>query len=93
MLFYQIEPPDKVAKNENDDVERQTIAELFNLIESNKQLLKLETYSLSQTSLEQVFLSFVKEQRGEDGQVDEQNENVPLPQEETDQTKPQVTLV
>jgi hypothetical protein len=37
---------------------------LFKLIESNKESLKLEAYSLSQTTLEQVFLSFAKEQKG-----------------------------
>jgi hypothetical protein len=39
---------------------------LFTLIENNKDALLLETYSLSQTSLEQVFLSFAKEQKNEE---------------------------
>ncbi len=43
----------------------QTISELFSLLESNKEKLNLETYSLSQTTLEQVFLSFAKEQSDE----------------------------
>jgi hypothetical protein len=58
-LFYQI-----IFDRSQNDI--QSIAELFGLIESNKQTLKLETYSLSQTSLEQVFLSFVKEQKSEE---------------------------
>ncbi|RNA41257.1 ATP-binding cassette sub-family A member 3 isoform X1, partial [Brachionus plicatilis] len=33
---------------------------------SNKELLKLETYSLSQTTLEQVFLSFAREQKSDE---------------------------
>ena len=41
----------------------QTIAELFTLIETNKLLLNIETYSLSQTTLEQVFLLFAREQK------------------------------
>ncbi len=67
-LFYQIEPERGNIQSEN---EIQTIADLFSLIESKKQSLKIETYSLSQTSLEQVFLSFAKEQHSED-QLDEQ---------------------
>lgn len=55
-LFYQIE-------NEQNDKPLQTIAELFTLIETNKNLLNIETYSLSQTTLEQVFLSFAREQK------------------------------
>lgn len=35
------------------------------MLESNKDNLKLETYSLSQTTLEQVFLSFAREQKDE----------------------------
>jgi hypothetical protein len=39
-----------------------TIAEIFSLIESSKEALKIETYSLSQTTLESVFLSFARKQ-------------------------------
>nr|UOU03317.1 ATP-binding cassette subfamily A3-like 4 [Brachionus rubens] len=52
-LFYQI-----IIENE----ESFSIARIFDLIESNKHILNLETYSVSQTSLEQVFLSFAKKQ-------------------------------
>lgn len=39
-----------------------SIAKIFRLIESNKEELHIETYSLSQTTLEQVFLSFARKQ-------------------------------
>jgi hypothetical protein len=42
-----------------------TIGDIFNLFEVNKNNLRLETYSLSQTTLEQVFLSFVKKQENQ----------------------------
>ena len=60
-MFYQI-GTDQI-KDENNNL--QTIAQLFQLIEENKQALNLETYSLSQTSLEQIFLSFAKDQKNE----------------------------
>ena len=52
-LFFQIG-----LKN---DASFSNIAYIFNLIEENKYSLDLETYSLSQTTLEQVFLSFAKQ--------------------------------
>ena len=55
-LFYQIET-DQAAES------LQSIAELFTLIEFHKESLNLETYSLSQTTLEQVFLTFAKDQK------------------------------
>jgi hypothetical protein len=61
-IFYQI---DNEGRNEE---KMQIIAELFNLIESNKEAINLETYSLSQTTLEQVFLSFAREQKLENEQ-------------------------
>ena len=70
-LFYQIEFEKEQA------TQAQSIAELFSLIETNKERLNLETYSLSQTSLEQVFLTFVKDQKTE-----EQKENERLESEE-----------
>ena len=63
-LFYQIEAPETLTNQSNDQESvLQSIAELFAIIEQNKESLKLETYSLSQTSLEQVFLSFAREQK------------------------------
>lgn len=60
-LFYQINKEDQSIGGESI----QSISELFDLLESNKAGLKLETYSLSQTSLEQVFLSFARHQKDE----------------------------
>jgi hypothetical protein len=40
-----------------------TPAELFQILEENKQRLNIETYTISQTTLEQIFLSFGKEIR------------------------------
>lgn len=60
-LFYQINKEDQSIGEESI----QNISELFDLLESNKASLKLETYSLSQTSLEQVFLSFARHQKDE----------------------------
>jgi len=62
-LFYQIEAPESASQLQQNDTVLQSIAELFSIIEQNKDVLKLETYSLSQTSLEQVFLSFAREQK------------------------------
>lgn len=36
---------------------------MFDILETGKNVLAIESYSLSQTSLEQVFLSFTKYQR------------------------------
>ena len=38
------------------------MAKIFNIIENKKERLNLETYSLSQTSLEQIFLQFARKQ-------------------------------
>lgn len=62
-LFYQIETEDNIVYGQ-DGI--QTIADLFALLESNKEVLKLETYSLSQTTLEQIFLTFAREQKSDE---------------------------
>jgi len=64
-LFYSISYDEANIIHGTDKKDLQTIAELFTLLENKKEEMKLETYSLSQTSLEQVFLSFAKEQREE----------------------------
>jgi hypothetical protein len=56
-LFYQI-----FNLNENSDNNQMTIAKIFELIETNKDKLNIETYSLSQTTLDQIFLSFASKQ-------------------------------
>jgi ABC-type multidrug transport system ATPase subunit len=42
-------------------VKQGTPADLFELLEQNKQRLNIETYTISQTTLEQIFLSFGKQ--------------------------------
>lgn len=43
-------------------VKQGTPADLFEFLEKNKQNLNIETYTISQTTLEQIFLSFGKKQ-------------------------------
>ena len=69
-LFYQV-----TREGSTGQRELQSIAELFTLFEQNKDKLKLETYALSQTSLEQVFLSFAKEQKNDDERNETKTEN------------------
>jgi hypothetical protein len=64
-LFYQIQYQEISQVYGTKKEELQSIATLFSLIESNKEIYGIETYSLSQTTLEQVFLSFAKEQKAE----------------------------
>lgn len=54
-LHYQILFDESSSNTRKQEL---SIAEIFNLIESNKDSLNLETYSLSQTTLEQIFLTF-----------------------------------
>lgn len=63
-LFYHIECSSKTA----NVTERVTlsIGYMFNLFELNKADLSIETYSLCQTSLEQVFLFFAKNRPNSD---------------------------
>ncbi len=42
------------------------IAKIFTLIETNKEALEIETYLLSQTTLEQIFISFARKQAGQE---------------------------
>ena len=44
-------------------IEGSTPAELFQLLEEHKEELNIETYTISQTTLEQIFLSFGKQIR------------------------------
>jgi ABC-type multidrug transport system ATPase subunit len=68
-LFYKV-----VTKNSLN--EQISIADIFKLIEKNKDILNLEAYSLSQSTLEQIFLSFAKEQRGINEEEMKQKSNV-----------------
>ena len=42
-------------------IQNGTPADLFELLEQNRQQLNIETYTISQTTLEQIFLSFGKQ--------------------------------
>jgi hypothetical protein len=59
-LFYQIFNLNE--NNDNRNGQQITIARIFELIETNKDVLNIETYSLSQTTLDQIFLSFASKQ-------------------------------
>lgn len=48
------------------DLPNASLARIFEVVEANKEVLKLEDYSVGQTSLEQVFINFAKTQREED---------------------------
>lgn len=52
MLTYYVPPSDNMKWSI-----------MFGLMETAKETLRIEDYSISQTSLEQVFLSFTKYQR------------------------------
>merc|ERR1739848_667417 len=53
----------------NPDGSHRKIADMFGLIESKKQNLRIEEYSISQTSLEQIFNQFASTQEEEEGQA------------------------
>ncbi len=57
---YHVEVKETTHSTGLFQIERSTPAELFQLIEENKQQLNIETYTISQTTLEQIFLSFEK---------------------------------
>ena len=52
-LFYTIKTNNEIANEQTLNLSR-----IFALIEENKLMLKIESYSLSQTTLEQIFMSF-----------------------------------
>ena len=56
-IYYQIEI---------DNNRKPSLSEIFSLIEANKNALYIETYTVSQTTLEDVFLSFARLQRNEE---------------------------
>ena len=59
-LFYQIYLNE--ASDVNNNMNFLSLAQIFTLIESNKDNLSIETYSLSQTTLEQIFIAFARKQ-------------------------------
>uniref|UniRef100_A0A8C4SRD7 P-type phospholipid transporter n=1 Tax=Erpetoichthys calabaricus TaxID=27687 RepID=A0A8C4SRD7_ERPCA len=46
-----------------------SLARIFHLVASNKEKLNIEDYSISQTTLDQVFVNFAKQQTGEDEDI------------------------
>ena len=72
-LFYQIKTK---SNNNSADSINISLSKLFTLIETNKSLLNLETYSLTQTSLEQVFLAFARKQQKDRKVRDGENNNL-----------------
>ncbi|CAF4070781.1 unnamed protein product, partial [Rotaria sordida] len=60
---YHVEIKETTNSTGLFQISQTTPAELFQLIEENKQRLNIETYTISQTTLEQIFLSFGKEIR------------------------------
>ncbi|KAJ3594748.1 hypothetical protein NHX12_004055 [Muraenolepis orangiensis] len=46
-----------------------SLARIFQLVAANKELLSIEDYSVSQTTLDQVFVNFAKQQSGEDDDI------------------------
>ncbi|UJR08715.1 hypothetical protein I4U23_012972 [Adineta vaga] len=58
---YQIDVKETTHTTGLFQIRESTPAELFQLIEENKEQLNIETYTISQTTLEQIFLSFGKD--------------------------------
>ncbi|CAL1580468.1 unnamed protein product [Knipowitschia caucasica] len=48
------------------EISSSSLARIFQLVVSNKERLSIEDYSVSQTTLDQVFVNFAKQQTGED---------------------------
>lgn len=64
---YRVEIKETTHSTGIFQIGRSTPAELFQLLEENKQRLDIETYTISQTTLEQIFLSFGKQIRATNG--------------------------
>ena len=58
--FSSITTPNSSNSSNNNNNKIQTIAEVFSILETNKHLLNIESYLLSETTLEQIFMSFAK---------------------------------
>jgi hypothetical protein len=69
-LFYQIDLNEESNKSETGNKNgsastgrnKLSLARIFTLIEQNKAALCIETFSLSQTTLEQIFIAFANAQ-------------------------------
>ena len=82
-LFFQVSKEEGNVSKE----ELQSISDLFDMLERNKNGLGIETYSLSQTSLEQIFLSFARHQKDEQTLIAEA-EQIREQQQEQNQLTP-----
>ncbi len=60
---YHVEIKETTHSTGLFQIEQSTPGELFQLLEENKEQLNIETYTISQTTLEQIFLSFGKQIR------------------------------
>ena len=57
----------EISVTMEDGVSRRSLSTLFGLIERNKEVLGIRDYSISQTSLEQIFNQFAAQQEEETG--------------------------
>ena len=57
---FQVQVRELTHSTGSFQIRQGTPADLFELLEQNKQQLSIETYTISQTTLEQIFLSFGK---------------------------------
>ncbi|TRY62479.1 hypothetical protein DNTS_007141, partial [Danionella cerebrum] len=51
------------------EIASSSLARIFQLVLANKEMLNIEDYSVSQTTLDQVFVNFAKQQSGEDDAI------------------------
>ncbi|CAL8346561.1 unnamed protein product [Merluccius merluccius] len=51
------------------EIASSSLARIFQLVAANKERLSIEDYSVSQTTLDQVFVNFAKQQSGEDDDI------------------------
>lgn len=63
---YYVEVKETTHSTGLFEIRKTTPAALFQLLEENKQHLYIETYTISQTTLEQIFLSFGKQIQADD---------------------------
>lgn len=57
-LFYIIKSIDDDENGDNGTSNTQNLSRMFSLIETHKEFLNIESYYISQTTLEQLFMSF-----------------------------------
>jgi hypothetical protein len=58
---FNVETREMTHSTGSFQIRQGTPADLFELLEQNKQNLNIETYTISQTTLEQIFLAFGKQ--------------------------------